>query len=95
MIGEALQTKFTFGCSKNLAVKPRARCWPTCFASGPNPTMRKSSRTCSRLTAEEARELSNTIETRFADWASTPAECDYTGRHDLSQLASAFFRSCT
>ncbi len=41
----------------------------------------------------EIRDLSNQIETAWQEYASNPAEVDFTGRHDLHALASAAFRS--
>jgi lambda family phage portal protein len=45
------------------------------------------------ISAEAARALSHQIETAWAEWASSPVECDASGRHSLHQLATAGYKS--
>jgi lambda family phage portal protein len=45
------------------------------------------------VTPEQARDLSNQIETKWAAWAGNPLECDIAGRFDVHQMAGAFYRN--
>lgn len=45
------------------------------------------------ISPEAARDLSNRIERAWQAWASNPVECDASGRHTLSQLATASYKS--
>ncbi|MGY3514170.1 phage portal protein [Bradyrhizobium lupini] len=45
------------------------------------------------ISKDAARELSHQIETAWQMWASTPAECDASGRFSMHQMATAAFKS--
>jgi lambda family phage portal protein len=53
----------------------------------------KPNATALGISPEDARALSHQIETAWATWAKTPAECDASSRHTIHQLAIASFKS--